>query len=397
MGARTVRGVTTSYAAPPRQDADPGEPQPEVSGRWLVLAGAASVGSGAVHVAAAGAHGDHPAAVLTFTALAVVQVVAGTAAVMRTHSLVAAAVALAGGASLGGWVLAKTVGLPFVDGLDVVEPVQRADLSAAVLAAVALASGLLALVGAGSRADLRRPLWPSVVAVVAATALGTVATSAHEHAEGEGHTRGTVAAGHAHTDAVPYDPALPIDLGGTPGVSPKQQAAAENLVSLTLARLPQWSDARVAEAKGFRSIGDGFTGTEHLIDQAFLDDGTTLDPDRPESLVYDTRGGGRRLVAAMYMLKPGTPLDQVPDVGGALVQWHVHDNLCYSPEGYVQGITDSSGACPAGQVKPVPAPMVHVWITPHPCGPFAALEGIGAGRIADGARRLCDHAHGAAS
>jgi hypothetical protein len=26
--------------------------------------------------------------------------------------------------------------------------------------------------------------------------------------------------------------------------------------------------------------------------------------------------------------------------------------------------------------------MVHVWITPHVCGPFAALEGQGAG-IAD--------------
>ena len=26
--------------------------------------------------------------------------------------------------------------------------------------------------------------------------------------------------------------------------------------------------------------------------------------------------------------------------------------------------------------------MVHVWITPHPCGVFAALEGIGAGTAA---------------
>ncbi len=28
--------------------------------------------------------------------------------------------------------------------------------------------------------------------------------------------------------------------------------------------------------------------------------------------------------------------------------------------------------------------MIHVWITPHPCGPFAALEGVGAGQIAAG-------------
>ena len=33
----------------------------------------------------------------------------------------------------------------------------------------------------------------------------------------------------------PYDPTQPIDLGGTPGVTPEQQAAAENLVAVTLA------------------------------------------------------------------------------------------------------------------------------------------------------------------
>jgi hypothetical protein len=116
-----------------------------------------------------------------------------------------------------------------------------------------------------------------------------------------------------------------------------------------------------------------------------------------ESLVYDTTGGGRRLVAAMYMLAPGTPLTAVPDIGGALVQWHIHDNLCFSPSGYVQGLTDAAGHCPAGQLKPTPAPMVHVWIAKNACGPFAALEGIGGGRIAAGQTRLCDHLHGSTS
>ena len=40
--------------------------------------------------------------------------------------------------------------------------------------------------------------------------------------------------------------------------------------------------------------------------------------------------------------------------------------------------------------------MVHVWIAPHECGPFAALEGHGAGQVATtGARAdLCStHDH----
>jgi len=42
------------------------------------------------------------------------------------------------------------------------------------------------------------------------------------------------------------------------------------------------------------------------------------------------------------------------------------------------------------------APMVHVWITPNVCGPFAALEGVGAG-VADASDServdLCNKAH----
>ena len=38
--------------------------------------------------------------------------------------------------------------------------------------------------------------------------------------------------------------------------------------------------------------------------------------------------------------------------------------------------------------------MIHVWITPHECGPFAALEGVGGGQVTEGEERSCDHAHG---
>jgi hypothetical protein len=150
----------------------------------------------------------------------------------------------------------------------------------------------------------------------------------------------------------------------------------------------------VAEAAGFRSIGDGFTGVEHFVNSEFMSDEFFLDPDHPESLVYDTKSGGRRLVAAMYMADKGTPLADVPNLGGKLMQWHTHENLCYNAEGKVRGITDAAGNCPTGLLKPVPTPMIHVWIEPHKCGPFAALEGIGGGRIPDGETVNCDHVHG---
>ena len=363
-----------------------GVPTARAGTPWLMVAGLASLGAGAVHAAAAGAHGDHRQAVLVFTSLAVVQLVWGGVALARPTVLVAQVGMVVGIAAVVGWGLAKSVGLP-IEGLQIAEPVQFADASAAVLAALATLVSAAAA-GRGSR-GLRLPPWVVVLAVTSFSVFGTVATSGHQHAGTLAHTHNGTA-----VHAVPYDPTLPIDLSGTPGVTPQQQAAAENLVAITLARLPQWADPAVAMKAGFRSIGDGFAGTEHFINQKFLNDGHVLDPDRPESLVYDTKGGGRRLVAAMYMLAAGTPLADVPDLGGALVQWHIHDNLCFSPTGFIQGLTNALGQCPAGQIKPTSTPMVHVWISKNPCGPFAALEGIAGGRIAAGQTRLCDHVHG---
>src|SRR5439155_574913 len=129
-------------------------------------------------------------------------------------------------------------------------------------------------------------------------------------------------------EPVPFDPALLIDLSGVPGVSPEQQARAENLLAATVMRLPQWSDPAYDTAHGFFSIGDGVTGVEHYINLDFMADNTILDPDKPESLVFDTRVSPKRLVAAMYMATPGTTLSSVPDIGGPLTQWHIHNNLC---------------------------------------------------------------------
>jgi len=386
---------------------------------WTGLAGTASLGAGAIHAAAIGVHAEHRQAALAFAVVAALQLAWGGLALLRSGRVVIALGALIGTGAVGGWLLAKTRGIGFVDGLDQAEGVQLADGLAALLAGASVLLLLEAWRADRGATPARRPLTGvAVVATVVAFA-GMVAGGTHSHAAGGhgdaahgagGHgDDGQVAAADHHGDdddhgggahaaeavAVPYDPTKPIDLGGIEGVTPEQQAMAENIVAVTVMRLGQWADPAVAEAAGFRSIGDGATGVEHFVHAGFRADGIFFDPDQPESLVYDTTSGERRLVAAMYMVDEGTPLEDVPDWGGALMQWHIHDNLCYSPEGKVRGLTDAQGNCAPGLVKPVPTPMIHVWIEPHPCGPFAALEGIGGGQILEGEEVLCDHAHGA--
>ena len=125
------------------------------------------------------------------------------------------------------------------------ETPQLADSLAAGLAMVAVARGRAR---SSCRSDPARssaapcsPVAPPIlVAALAAardarrraataTPAATVTTTAPRR------TATTTAAATTHTSAVvppkPYDPALPIDLGGVEGVTPQQQAAAENLLA----------------------------------------------------------------------------------------------------------------------------------------------------------------------
>ena len=64
--------------------------------------------------------------------------------------------------------------------------------------------------------------------------------------------------------------------------------------------------------------------------------------------------------------------------------------------GKLDTLTNADGGCNAPLVKGPETPMIHVWIKKNVCGPFAALEGVGAGQVPPGQTKLCDHAHGSA-
>jgi hypothetical protein len=187
-----------------------------------------------------------------------------------------------------------------------------------------------------------------------------------------------------------------IKLVAETGVSPAELDRADTLVESTIVGLQRYEYPQEAYAAGYRSIGDASTGDEHYVNWSYVDDGHILDPTRPESVVYENRGGKQVAVAAMYMLPFDSTFADVPDVGGALTQWHVHRDLCLteSPTHKVlSGSTSPDGTCPPGTNKAGNTPMLHVWIVPNQCGPFAALEGVGAGQVPAGQTRNCDTTH----
>jgi len=392
----------------------------------LWWAGLASLGAGAIHATAVGLHSEHRQAAVAFALLAAFQLGWGALALLRAPRAVIALGAVGNAVAVGGWVLAKTSGIGFIDGLESAESAQFADTTAAVLAAVAVLAALAYLLAPGR---LRLPALTGVVPAAAATGVLVVAAmaaaSGHTHSE-DGHDHVTTsaasandpahdpahdhgdeegAAGTEHGDhtaapvgAVPYDGTLPVDLSGVPGVTAEQQAEAEALVTANIQQLPHFADPQVAIDAGYRPIGDAVTGTEHLVNWSLLNDGRNLDAAYPEALVYKVgSGNSRTLEAAMYVLEPPATLDTVPPVGGALVQYHVHNDLCWTgPDGAYQVIPAAPlpAPCPAGMERRLLEPMLHVWIVGNECGPFAALEGIGGGQVRPGEAVMCDHAHG---
>jgi hypothetical protein len=99
----------------------------------------------------------------------------------------------------------------------------------------------------------------------------------------------------------------------------------------------------------------------------------------------------------MYVLEPPATLDTVPPLGGPLVQYHVHNDLCWTGQDgafTVFGAEPLPAPCPTGSHRRLLEPMLHVWIVGNPCGPFAALEGISGGQVRPGEEVLCDHVHG---
>jgi hypothetical protein len=194
-----------------------------------------------------------------------------------------------------------------------------------------------------------------------------------------------------------------IDLTGTKGVTKKQAKVAKALLVSTIKTIPKWNDPAQATADGFQSIGDGVTGEEHFLHWDWINDDTIFDPNHPESLVYkvDRKTGTKQLEAAMYILPDKYTLDNTPKkYTSELVQYHMHDNLCFNaatptsgPQ--VRGLTRADGTCGTmfGQqlTKFNPNIQVHVWIRANDCGPFASLLGVGAGQIKSGTQRSCVH------
>lgn len=411
----SLRDVTT--AAPPSPAPSPAPPRPPGPPGFLLDHGVAalallSVIAGLLHATVVEPHRGHGIVATLFTAAAVFQIAWGALVLAKPSRPVIAAGVVTNLAFVGAWILTRTTGVGFIDGFEEVEVVGFTDAAIAGLEAALIAVGALRLVAPARR------LWPAgsfggasfaavglVVALVsvqgAVKAVDQSAPGHHDGAAGAGQEEAAGHEGAGHEGAGHEDAAGDEDAAGhgggahgdldvdTEAATPEEEAAASELLAETKDGLWQWNDAQARYDAGFRSIGDGGTGIEHEVNWNWIDDDVALDPDKPESLVFRVAPDGKKVLeAAMFMARPGASDEDIPDVGGPITQWHIHNNLCYAPaedvagfpERRVVGLTNAEGTCDRGEYLQPHAPMLHVWVVPHECGPFSSLEGVGAGQ-----------------
>lgn len=178
------------------------------------------------------------------------------------------------------------------------------------------------------------------------------------------------------------------DFSGVPGVSVEQERWANSIVSNTAISLKRWENYQQAVDDGFvRHTVLDRPGYLHLMNLEYLNDTANFDTNRPESLVYAVVDGKPVIVAAMYYAAIGTEMGdpELRLIGGNLIQWHSHGNLCTTTDSDLRDDEKLSlHVCGQGNLeeslvnfwRAARDPMVHVWVASNKCGVFAAIDDV---------------------
>ncbi len=168
-----------------------------------------------------------------------------------------------------------------------------------------------------------------------------------------------------------YSPETPSTL--------EQQRAATDLVerSFEAALRHGWADEKKGLADGYSLMEKHAHDELHYRNDAYLLDDRLLDPDHPEFLMYAGPDEARKLVAFMFMARTRT--EWGPQIGGSLTVWHHHvfaRMQCVLKGMIPRGFVDDPRDCKGGTVTHRTPEMMHVWLIPHPDGPFATDMGL---------------------
>ena len=141
-----------------------------------------------------------------------------------------------------------------------------------------------------------------------------------------------------------------------------------------------------------KGLGDGYEqmygDPVHFVNKGYVFDGETLNPDKPEVLMYYETEEGVFLMGVMFIAVG----QRGPQVAGPLSKWHYHieQRVCYERGVLPIGRYEEGGSCEAGFTNIRSPEMLHVWFFDHPDGRFATKMGLSEEHLKIGIKQVLD-------
>lgn len=112
----------------------------------------------------------------------------------------------------------------------------------------------------------------------------------------------------------------------------------------------------------------------HFVNIEYVFDGETLNPDKPEVLMYYKSGEDDYLMGIMFLAIG----ERGPQVAGPLSKWHYHidRSMCYERGVLPIGTVNEDGSCEKGFHNIRSPEMLHLWFFDHTEGRFATKMGL---------------------
>jgi hypothetical protein len=155
--------------------------------------------------------------------------------------------------------------------------------------------------------------------------------------------------------------------------TPEQQAAADKLVSDSFDAVIRngWMDKQNGLSDGYELM---YGDRVHYVNIDYVFDGETLNPDKPEVLMYYKANGSEYLMGVMFLAIG----ERGPQIGGPLSKWHYHIDrtMCYESGVLPIDTRELGGTCEKGFPNIRSPEMLHVWFFDHPEGKFATKMGL---------------------
>jgi len=155
--------------------------------------------------------------------------------------------------------------------------------------------------------------------------------------------------------------------------TPEQKDAADRLVqeSFDVAVRNDWFSKEKGLSDGYAPM---FGDPVHFVNTDYVFDGETLNPEKPEVLMYYRTREGDFLMGVMFLAIG----QRGPQVAGPLTVWHFHIDrrMCYERGVLPIDRREEGGTCGSGIPNIRSPEMLHVWYFDHPDGKFATTMGL---------------------